>query len=50
VLTAANARQAAVYRGEMAIRARRGFFPKGLRTLVVSDPRGQRVGTGGATL
>lgn len=50
VLTAANARQAAVYRGEMAIRARRGFFPRGLRTLVVSDPKGYRVGTGGATL
>ncbi len=50
VLTAANERQADAYRAEMAIRARRGFFPKGLQTLVVADPRGQRVGTGGATL
>ncbi|MBI5397015.1 MAG: hypothetical protein HZA91_17090 [Verrucomicrobia bacterium] len=50
VLTAANARQAAAYRAELAARARRGFFPKGLRTLVVPDPQGQRVGTGGATL
>ncbi|MCX7824408.1 MAG: hypothetical protein N2689_02505, partial [Verrucomicrobiae bacterium] len=50
VLTAANARQAAAYRAELAARTRRGFFPKDLRTLVVPDPNGRRVGTGGATL
>ncbi|MFA6562659.1 MAG: L-fucokinase [Verrucomicrobiia bacterium] len=50
VLTAANGRQAAAYRAELAARARRGFFPKGLRMLVVPDPKGQRMGTGGATL
>lgn len=50
VLTAADARQAAAYRRELAKRRRRGFFPAGLRTLVLPDPPGRRIGSGGATL
>ena len=48
VLTAANAKQAEVYRHELALRG--DFFPKAQRTLVVPDPPGARIGSGGATL
>lgn len=48
VLTAANERQAAAYRLELAERSR--FFPARMRWLVVPDPEGQRIGSGGATL
>jgi galactokinase/mevalonate kinase-like predicted kinase len=50
VLTVADEAQAAACRAEIAVREKRGFFPPGLRALVVSDPAGRRIGTGGATL
>src|SRR4051812_28837775 len=49
VLTAANEKQAEGYRHEMRLRAG-SFFPPAQRTLVVPDPPGPRVGSGGATL
>src|SRR5687768_12482415 len=55
VLTAANEKQAAGYRQELALRERAvgpagAFFPESQRTLVVPDPPGRRAGSGGATL
>jgi fucokinase len=55
VLTAANERQAAGYRQELALRHRAvgtagAFFPAITQTLVVPDPPGRRAGSGGATL
>jgi fucokinase len=55
VLTAANEKQAAGYRHELALRERcvgpaGAFFPQVQRTLVVPDPSGVKVGSGGATL
>ncbi len=49
-LTAADARQAAVFRKELASRRERNLLPAGLRTLVVTDPAGARIGSGGATV
>ena len=50
VLTVSNERQADACRSEIGERERRGFFPPGLRALVVADPEDRRIGTGGATL
>ena len=55
VLTAANAKQAAGYEQELALRYRSvgptaAFFPAAQRSLVVADPPGPRIGSGGATL
>src|SRR4051812_47993606 len=49
VLTAANGKQAEGYRHQLRLREG-SFFPKAQRTLVVPDPPGPRVGSGGATL
>jgi len=55
VLTAANEKQAQVYRQELALRQRSvgptgSFFPAIQRSIVVPDPPGKRAGSGGATL
>ena len=50
VLTATNQRQAAAYRMQIEERIRSRFFPAGTRVLVVPDPEGRRIGSGGATL
>ncbi|MGA2499094.1 MAG: L-fucokinase, partial [Tepidisphaeraceae bacterium] len=55
VLTAANEKQAAGYRQELALRHRAvgptgAFFPALQRSVVVADPPGRRAGSGGATL
>ncbi len=55
VLTAANEKQAAGYRQELALRHRAvgptgAFFPGLQRSVVVADPPGRRAGSGGATL
>lgn len=55
VLTAANEKQAQGYRQELALRQRAvgptgAFFPAVQRSLVVADPPGPRIGSGGATL
>jgi fucokinase len=55
ILTAANEKQAEGYRHEIALRHRAvgpipSFFPAIQRSLVVPDPPGPRIGSGGATL
>lgn len=50
VLTASDERQAAMYRGQLEWRRSTGLLPERTRFLVVADPDGQRIGSGGATL
>ena len=50
VLTAASSRQAAIYERRLSGATRRGLIPESTHTLVVPDPGGQRIGSGGATL
>ena len=50
VLTASNDRQAAGYESQLAIRRSAGLLPEVGSTLVVADPFGKRVGSGGSTL
>jgi len=54
VLTAANEKQAAGYRRELALRHRAvgptgAFFPEIQQSIVIPDPPGRRAGSGGAT-
>ena len=50
ILTASNEAQAAAYRGQLEIRADLGLLAGARHTLVVADPGGRRVGSGGSTL
>jgi len=50
VLTASDERQAAMYQGQLEWRRSTGLLPERTRFLVVADPDGQRIGSGGATL
>jgi fucokinase len=50
ILTASNDRQAEAYRAELARRERLGRIPQARRVLVVADPGGVRVGSGGSTI
>ncbi|MGA2254590.1 MAG: L-fucokinase [Thermoguttaceae bacterium] len=50
ILTASNDRQAAGYESQLAVRRRAGLLPEVGTTLVVADPFGKRVGSGGSTL
>lgn len=50
VLTASDERQAAMYRRQLAWRRQAGLLPPRTRFLVIADPGGQRIGSGGATL
>ncbi len=50
ILTASNAEQAAVYRREIEYRLSLRKLPSKTRYLVLEDPEGRRVGSGGATL
>lgn len=50
VLTASNEEQAEGYRHEIAYRRERGYLPAGCEYVVLADPDGKRVGSGGATL
>lgn len=50
VLTASNEAQALGYRQEIAWRKAQGYLPAGCEYLVLADPDGKRVGSGGATL
>ncbi len=49
VLTASNEAQAQGYRQEIAWRREGGFLPGGCEYIVLADPEGKRVGSGGAT-
>lgn len=50
VLTAANPHQARAYELQIELRKRQGLLPPSTQWLVVSDPEGRRIGSGGATL
>ena len=50
VLTASNKEQADTYRQEIDYRLNRNLIPKDTKYLVLEDPEGKRVGSGGATL
>src|SRR5437868_4337770 len=50
ILTASNDRQAAGYESQLDVRRRAGLLPEVGKTLVVADPQGKRVGSGGSTL
>lgn len=50
ILTASNEAQAEAYRGQLAYRQENGWLPKQTKYLVLPDPEGKRVGSGGATL
>ncbi|MBQ7359852.1 MAG: bifunctional fucokinase/L-fucose-1-P-guanylyltransferase [Lachnospiraceae bacterium] len=50
VLTASNELQAEGYRQEIQWRRQQGHLPGGCAFVVLSDPDGKRVGSGGATL
>ena len=50
VVTASSARQAERYRAEIERRRAGGKIPERARYLVVPDPGGARIGSGGATL
>jgi len=49
VLTASNESQAAIYEEEIRVRKQGGFLPQDTEYVVVPDPEGKRVGSGGAT-
>ncbi len=50
ILTASDERQANMYRGQLEWRRATNLLPSQTRFLVVADPDGQRIGSGGATL
>jgi fucokinase len=50
VLTASDERQAAMYRAQLEWRRASGLLPRHTRFMVIADPDGQRIGSGGATL
>ena len=50
IITASSERQAELYREEIQRRNSSGLLPRETRFLVVPDPGGQRVGSGGATI
>lgn len=50
VLTASNEEQAAGYRQEIAYRKAQGYLAEDCEYIVLADPEGKRVGSGGATL
>ena len=50
VLTASNKEQASIYEKEIEYRLDRNLLPNHTRYLVLEDPDGKRVGSGGATL
>src|ERR1019366_2731635 len=50
ILTASSPRQADSYRQEIELRKEQGRLPAGVLYLVVPAPRGDRIGSGGATL
>lgn len=50
VVTAASEAQAATYRAQIDQRMAAGQLPRQTRYLVIADPGGKRVGSGGATL
>ena len=50
VLTASNEEQAEAFREQIQYRREEGFLPSQTKVLILPDPDGKRVGSGGATL
>ncbi len=50
ILTASNEAQAASYRRQIDYRLERGMLPKDTKYMVLPDPDGARIGSGGATI
>lgn len=50
ILTSSNEEQAKSFRQQIAYRLERGVIPEKTKYLVIADPEGKRVGSGGATL
>ncbi len=50
ILTASNEEQARTYREQISRRLRQGLLPQRTHYMVLPDPEGKRVGSGGATL
>lgn len=50
VITASNEEQAVSYRMQIDYRIKNRFLPSGTKYVVIPDPEGKRVGSGGATL
>jgi fucokinase len=50
ILTASNAQQARAYETHLRLRTELGLLPQVRRALVIPDPDGRRVGSGGSTL
>jgi len=50
LLTASNEAQAAAYRSQLEVRGRLGYLSGVRRVLVVPDPGGRRVGSGGSSI
>ena len=50
IVTASNDAQARAYESQLQLRHRLGFLPGVRHVLVVADPEGRRVGSGGSTL
>ena len=50
ILTASNEHQASGYELQLHRRAKAGLLPQHTKFLVIPDPEGKRVGSGGATL
>src|SRR4051812_18904266 len=50
IVTASNDAQAQAYESQLELRRQLGFFSNVAHVLVVPDPEGRRVGSGGSTL
>ena len=50
ILTASNEAQARTYRNEIEVRLQENSIPSNCKYMVLADPDGKRVGSGGATL
>ena len=50
IVTASNRQQALAYEQQLDLRARLGYLTDVTRTLVVADPDGKRIGSGGSTV
>src|SRR6266545_2742683 len=50
IVTASNATQAAAYETQLQVRQRLGLLARVREVLVVPDPDGRRIGSGGSTL
>lgn len=50
ILSASNEEQAATYQSQMDLRKQQGLLSKHTKYIALSDPDGERVGSGGATL